>query len=189
MSAGAELQSMLKKHPISAVAIAISIACGVLLYVRSSTIAEKTDESAKRAEEAAKMQANITNSNNLSEQTEQVREAAKEIEARVVRPSQLATNLQYFYKMEADSGVKILDVRQNPVPPARAGAPKTSYVGVPYNVSVQGTFAQTLSFLKRLESGRHFPRFLSVTYTKAGGTERAADLMNLTVNLELLGQP
>lgn len=191
MSAGAELQVMIRKHPVSAVAVALSLACGVLLYVRSSTIAEKTDESARKADEAAKMQANITNSAGLAEQTERMREAVKEIDTRLVSASQLAINLQYFYRMEADSGVKILDVRQNVPGQPRAGAPKGTYTGIPYNVSVQGTFAQTLAFLKRLESGRHFCRFLTVTYTKAGSSDRAGsgDLMNLSINLELLGQP
>lgn len=191
MSAGAEFQVLIKKHPISAVAVALSLACGVLLYIRSSTIAEKTDESTKKADEAAKMQANITNSAGLPEQAERMKEAVNEIDARLVRASQLAINLQYFYKMEADSGVKILDVRQNPVAPLRPGMPKGTYIGIPYNVSVQGTFAQTLSFLKRLENGRHFCKFLTVTYTKSGSSERAGagELMNLSVNLELLGQP
>lgn len=191
MSAGAEFQVLIKKHPISAVAVAISLACGVLLYLRSSTIAEKSDESTRKADEAAKMQANITNSAGLSEHTERMKEAANEIDARLVRASQLAINLQYFYKMEADSGVKILDVRQNSLPPPRPGAAKAAYIGIPYNVSVQGTFAQTLSFLKRLENGRHFCKFLTVTYTKSGSSDRAgaSQLMNLSINLELLGQP
>lgn len=189
MSAGAELQTLVKKHPVTAVAVLVSIACGVLLYVRSSGIAERSDLATRKAEEAEKMQTNISNSSGLQEQTEKAQEATKEIEARLVRASQLAINLQYFYKLESDSGVKILDVRQSPVPAPRAGAPATTYVGIPYTVSVQGTFAQTLSFLKRIETGRHFCRFQTVTYTKAGTVGRAADLMNLSVNLELLGQP
>lgn len=191
MSAGTELQALLKKHPLRAVAVAIIIACGVLLYVRSSAIAEKTEESTRLSEEASKMQANITNSSGLAEHTERIREATKEIDSRLVRASQLAINLQYFYRIEADSGVKILDVRQHSVPPARPGAAKTTYTGIPYNVSVHGTFAQTHSFLKRLENGRHFCRFLTVTYTKAGGAEGGSGggLMNLSINVELLGQP
>lgn len=190
MSAGAELQALVKKHPIGAVAVLVSVACGVLLYVRSSSIAERTRASEDKAREAAGMQANITNSVGLAEQTEKMKEAAKEVDSRLVRRNQLAINLQYFYRMEADSGVKILDVRQGELPQQR-NAPRTTYVGIPYNVSVQGTFAQTLSFLKRLENGRHFPRFISVTYTKAGSSDRAGpgDLMNLSINLELLGAP
>ncbi|HYC69932.1 MAG TPA: hypothetical protein VEB66_01920 [Opitutaceae bacterium] len=190
MSAGAELHTLVKKHPIGAAAVLLSVACGVLLYFRSSTITTRTTDASSKADEAAKMQANITNSAGLAEQTEKMREAAKEVEARLVRRSQLAINLQYFYKMESDSGVKILDVRQGEPGQAR-NAPRTTYTGIPYNVSVQGTFAQTLSFLKRLENGRHFCRFMTVTYTKAGSSDRAGggDLMNLSINLELLGQP
>lgn len=191
MSAGAELQVLVKKHPVSAVAVLVAVVCGAVLYLRSSAVAERTEESARKAEEAAKMQANITSAVGLPEQTEAMKAATKEVEARLVRASQLAINLQYFYRMEADSGVKILDVRQNPLPAGPRPGPRTIYTGIPYNVSVQGTFAQTLSFLKRLESGRHFSRFLNVTYTKAGGSEAAVsgELMTLTINLELLGQP
>jgi hypothetical protein len=191
MSAGAELQALVKKHPVSAAAVLVAVACGVVLYLRSSTIAERTEESTRKSEEAAKMQANITSATGLPEQVEAMKVATKEVEARLVRASQLAINLQYFYKIEAESGVKILDVRQNTLPTGPRPGPRTTYTGVPYTVSVQGTFAQTLSFLKRIESGRHFSRFLSVSYTKSGGTEAAVagELMNLTINLELLGQP
>ena len=190
MSAGAEFQALVRKHPVSAVAVLVSVVCGAVLYLRSSTVAERTEEGTRKAEEATKMQANITSANGLPEQVEGMKAATKEVESRLVRASQLAINLQYFYKMEAESGVKILDVRQNPLPGARSG-PRPTFVGVPYSVSVQGTFTQTLSFLKRIESGRHFSRFLSVSYTKAGGTEAAltGELMNLTISLELLGQP
>jgi Tfp pilus assembly protein PilO len=188
---GADLVALMKKHKLTSVAVLISVVCAVVVYFRGGAIEEKTSESAAKAEEAAKIKANITNSANLPEQVEAIKGAVGEIESRLVRPGQLATNLQYFYRLEADTGVKILDARQGNVPANRPG-PKTAYVGVPYSVSVQGTFAQTLAFLRRLETGRHFAKFVSVTYTKAGGAADAsspANLMTLSINVELLGQP
>jgi hypothetical protein len=56
---------------------------------------------------------------------------------------------------------------------------------------VEGNYRQILDFVGRLESGRHFYRLVSATLIRR--TERDASgtgfLLNLTLNLELLGLP
>jgi Tfp pilus assembly protein PilO len=187
---GADLAALLKKHPIGAAALLVSLICAALIYFRGGAIAEKTQLGGEKTTEADKMQTNISAAANLAEQTATMQAATKEIETRLVRGNQLAINLQYFYKLEADTGVKILDVRQSGTSPAR-GAQKTVYTGIPFTVSVQGSFNQTMAFLKKLESGRHFNRIIQVTYAKSGGSDssRSESAMTLAINLELLGLP
>ena len=72
---------------------------------------------------------------------------------------------------------------------AKAGAKVGLYIGVPYNVSAQGTFPQVLAFLRRLETGRHFSRFTTVTFDKATGADAGAGLITVTIAVELLGLP
>lgn len=190
---GADLIALIKKHPVGTGALLVCLVCGALIYFRGEEIARREQLGEEKAQEAAKVLANVSHSVNLAEQTETLQAATKEIESRLVRPTQIALNLQYFYKMESDTGVKILDVRQNYNPNARAPGrgSATAYVPVPYNVSVQGTFGQTLLFLKKIEAGRHITRFTLISYTKAGGSDvgDAQDQMTLSINLELLGQP
>ncbi len=190
---GADLLALIKKHPTGFGALLICVICGALIYFRGSEIAERGGLSDEKAAEAAKVQTNVANAANLSEQTQALQSAGKELESRLVRPTQIALNLQYFYRMESDTGVKILDVRQNYNPAARAATRglATAYVPVPYVVSVQGTFAQTLLFLKKIEAGRHITRFSSVSFTKAGGSDsgETSNMMTLSINVDLLGQP
>lgn len=177
-----DLVALLKKHPIGVGCGLVSIICSVLLYTRSGNIAATQAELDASSAQAAKMIANVRNSKGLPEQVAEIQGLSKEIEARLMKAGQLAVNLQYFYKLETENEVKLVDVRQNTFPRNL----KTMYAGVPFNVSVQGSFTHVTNFLNRLQNGRHFCRINTANYTKiANGNGDIA----LTINLELLGQP
>lgn len=187
---GADIVSLIKKHPVGFGSLLVAILCGAVLYVRSSSLDEAAAASEQKSDEANRINQNLTNSANLKEQTESLVTITKDMDARIVRASQLADNLQYFYQLESATGVKILDVRQG-VLTANNKGPKNIYSGVPFVVSVQGDFAQVMSFVRRLEHGRHFCRFLGVNVAPSGGGPNAADtgLLTVSTNLELLGLP
>lgn len=180
----ADLVALLKKHPIGFGCALLSIVCGVILYLRSGNIAAGQAELEARSAEAAKMAANIRNSANLSEQLAEIQAHSKELEARLLKASQLAVNLQYFYKLETENEVKLVDVRQGTLPKNV----KTPYVGIPFSVSIQGSYSQVMAFLGRLQNGRHFCRINTANFTKVSGGTGGA-LVSLSLNLELLGQP
>lgn len=186
----ADLIASFKKQPIGYTCGLLCVIIGALLYLRSDKIDEDQAEFEARSAERTKILANVRNSENLAKQVAELQALAKEMDSRLIRTGQLAVNLQYFYKLEAENEVKLLEVRQGNPP---KGA-KSLYVGIPYNVAVQGSFKQVVAFLQRLEAGPHFCHFNTVTFTKTGGTGSdatsgpAAD-MTLTLNLELLGLP
>lgn len=185
----ADLLSLAKKHPISAACLLVVLACGAALYFRSGQVEASQAEYDARAAESAKMISNVTNAPGLEEQLAEIQGLTKELDARLVRAGQLAVNLQYFYKLEADHGVKLLDVRQNALPRNPRG-PKTIYTPVPYSLTAQGSYEQLVKFLAQVEHGRHFCRINSLVLTKAGGVGPAATQdLNLALNLELLGLP
>jgi Tfp pilus assembly protein PilO len=176
----AELIARLKKQPIGFACGLICLLCIGWLYYRSGALEQRQAEFDAEAAKASKFSSNVSIAKNLPEQVAELQGVTKELESRLVKAGQLAVNLQYFYKLEAENEVKLLDVRQNPLP----RNPKGIYVGVPYNVNVQGTYKNVMAFLQRLENGRHFCRINSATFSKtpvAGVT--------LTLSLELLGQP
>lgn len=117
--------------------------------------------------------------------------AGRQFESRLVRAGQLANNLQFFYRLEADTGVKLLDVRQQGIPAPRPGERRGAYVPVPFAVSIQGSHAQIHDFLRRVEAGPHFVRFSQITIAKISGGVEVVAVGGLTVaiNLELLGTP
>lgn len=183
----ADLIATFKKQPIGFACGALCLVIGALLYVRSDKIDDDQAEFEARSAERTKILANVRNAENLPKQVAELQSLAKEMDSRLIRPGQLAVNLQYFYKLEAENEVKLIDIRQGN-PPKTA---KSLYVGIPYTVTVQGTFKQVIAFLQRLEAGPHFCHFSVVTFSKAGGATAdaggAAADMTLTLNLELLG--
>jgi Tfp pilus assembly protein PilO len=182
----ADLTAILKKHPVGVASVLVAIACGVVIYLRSGDIPASQAENEARSAEAAKMNSNVRNSANLAEQVTEIQAQRKELEGRLLKAGQLAVNLQYFYKLETETEVKLVDVRQGG--PARGG--KSPYVGVPFSVTVEGSFAQVMNFLGRVQNGRHFCRVTTASFAKAGGSNvPGVSDMTLALNLELLGQP
>jgi hypothetical protein len=181
----ADLSANLKKHPIGVACALVSIACGVWLYIRAGDIASNQSASEARTAEATKMINNVRNSAGLAEQTAEMEAQRKEFETRLMKASQLAVNLQYFYKLEAETEVKLVDVRQNATPRNT----RTQYIGVPFVVTIQGSFAQITSFVNRLQNGPQFCRITTASFNKVGGETSNNPEMSLSLALEILGQP
>jgi Tfp pilus assembly protein PilO len=187
---GADLIASFKKHPVGFSSGLLCLVLGTLLYIRSDKIAEGQTTYTAKSAEAANIIANVRNSENLPKQVAEMQALSKEMDSRLIRPGQLAVNLQYFYKLEAENEVKLVDIRQGN-PPKNA---KSMYVGIPYSVSVQGSFKQLVTFLRKLEAGPHFCHFSNVSFTKSGGSTVdsagvVAESMTIVLNLELLGLP
>lgn len=186
----ADLTALIKKHPIGAICLIVAVACGLALYFRADVISVSQAEYEARSAEAAKMISNVTNAPGLAEQVAEIQEMVKQLESRLVRAGQLAVNLQYFYKIEAETGVKLLDVRQDNLP----RNVKTQFIPVPFVVTVQGPYAQVMKFLSQVQNGRHFCRIKTAVFAKAGGATSesattAGQELNLSLSLELLGLP
>lgn len=182
----ADIISSFKKQPLGFVCGLLTIVLAVLVYLQGSTTEAAQTEFEAKSGEAAKIIANVNASKNLAEQLQEEQSLVKELESRLIKASQLAINLQYFYKLEAETNVKLLDVRPNAAVSRGSGA---TYTGVSFNVSVQGPYKQVMFFLNRLENGRHFCHFSSASFSKVTGDTSSPNVMTLTLNLELLGQP
>lgn len=188
---GADLTALAKKHPLSVACGLIAVACGALLYFRADVIADSQKLYEAKSAESATMISNVTGAPGLAEQVTEIQALAKDVDGRLVRAGQLAVNLQYFYKLEADNAVKLLDVRQGNLPRGAKGL----YTPVPFTLTAQGNYPQLMKFLGELQNGRHFCRINSATFTKSGGSSSegsggaATQDMNLSISLDLLGLP
>ncbi len=185
----ADVITLVKKQPIGFGCGLLCIIIAVILYLRSDKISESQTEYEAKSAERSQVLANVRNSEHLKDQLAELQKLSKEMESRLIRAGQLAINLQYFYKLEAENEVKLMDPRQG----ALSRGNKGPYMGIPYSVTVQGSYKHVLSFLQRLESGAHFCRFNSVTFAKVVGSNDspgdagASANMNLALNIELLG--
>lgn len=185
-----QVVAALKKNPVVSAAVIICIALALAHYFRSDLIATATGWLDERTKEGRRLAANIKNSAQLPEQLARVSEATKDIDGRLVRVAALANNLQYFYKLEADTGVKLIDLRQTT---DSGRAAKTGRIPVSFAVTLHGEYPQVLDFLRRVESGSHYCRVRAANVTPfdagAGSSGVRSDAAKLTLNLELLGVP
>lgn len=189
---GADLLALLKKQPVGAACLLICLLCGVAYYFRGDEVEAARARCDEKTKEDQKTSANVRNAHDLAAQTAAMQAAAKQLESRMVRPGQLANNLQIFYRLESETGVKLLDARQLVPPPAKAGAPKLLHTAVGFTVSMQGNYRQVLDFLGRLERGGSFAHFSAVSISKLNGGEAGAvgpDQLSVNLSLELLGAP
>ena len=174
-----DLLAVLKKNPISVACAVLSLGLGVAIYLRSDAIPEATTELDERSDEGRRYAQNINNAAQLKEQFDDLTVATKAIEAKLLRPSDIGINQQYFYRLESESGVKLTDLRQG-----GRGAPKGAYVPISFSVTATGDFAQAMAFLRGLEDGTHYCRLQSAAII---GGRKGPVTLNLT--LELLGRP
>ena len=180
-----ELIAFLKKNMIAVGCVVASIAIAATIYLRSDELpnAEKVFED--NAQKSALLAANIEDYEHLPEQHSTLVTANQTITARMINVGQLAENEQYFYRIESDTGVKLQDLRQVPWSPPVKNAPKTTYTHVGFVLSAQGSYAQLMDMMRRLENGEHYCRVLSCNIHPMG--EIRGSTLQMTLALELLG--
>jgi hypothetical protein len=180
-----EAVAFLKKNVIPVACVIVSIAVGVAIYLRSGLLPDAEKVLLQQSQQAELLAANIEASGQLKEQHTALVSANKTIANRMIRVGQLAENLQYFYKLESDTGVKLTDPRQVPWTAPNKNAPKTIYTPVGFVLNAQGTYPQLLDLLRRLENGEHYCRILSCAIHPVA--EQRGSPLAMAVSLELLG--
>jgi len=185
----ADLQAMAKKQPIGVACGAIALVCAAILYFTGDKVDEVRTQSEDLSKTAKAIRTNVDNSQGLPQQTDAIQKAVKEVDNRLIRASQLAINLQYFYRLESETGVKLVDVHQGSTNVLRGGQSKTPYSSVSFSVNIQGNFKQVLDFIQRIENGPRIARFSSVSFSKAGGENVSSDQFSVGMGIDFLGKP
>jgi len=181
-----DLLVFVKKNLILTICIALSSVLLVTIYLRSGLTDELQAEVQQKSDEGKRYHANLANASQLTSELQTVIEANRIVRDRAVNPDDLARNLQYFYRIEAETGVSYTDLRQlGGAGSSASGAkrPASAYVSVPYTISVHGDFTKIINFLRNVEQGAHFYRLNGLV---AAG--KSSDI-TLSLNIDLFGQP
>jgi hypothetical protein len=176
---------LVRRHAISVGCGLLSLALILTVYLREDEIPQAEAELAKRSAERDQIALNIKNSAQLAEQNDSLVGSLRQIESRLIRPTDLGTNTQYFYTLEQETGVKIADLRQGNVGPPAQGAP-AKLMPVGFSIGAQGTLPQILNFLRQLEGGRHYCRVLTASFVGNSASRNA--VLTVALNVEILGQ-
>jgi len=189
-----QLISAIKKNPIVTVCVVVVLACGVGLYLRQGEKPAAEQRLEELSKQGRRMSTNIKNAAHLDDELQALTAANEQIDKRLVDASQLADNLQYFYELEATTGITLIDLRQIAAAPVGRGpAKKTLFSPVNFSVALSGTYEQLIDFLQRLEGGRYFCRVLTADFSpyysegSAVGLARP-DELTLSLSIELLGK-
>lgn len=185
-----DLVNAIKKHPVGFGCGFLVIALGVGMYLRSGNVPELTTTLEDRSAVGLRQQTNIKNGALLDEQLAAIEAAVAQINERAVDRAALANNLQYFYQLEAEHGVKIVDLRPDIVLESKI---KTTYTEAPFVVSAEGTYRQLLAFIRAIEQGRRFARIDSArfepsTEVTALQPGRGDPVLEISVNVILLAK-
>jgi hypothetical protein len=200
-----ELLAKLKAYPIASVSLALVVLFGAATYFRWMGVEDLERSHQKIHTEWAKVEENLKNSVNLEAHLAKAQAVTQDAERRLIRPTELARNYQYFYRLESVTGVRIQTLQQQsvqapPAPPpppaarttrgAQAAAPaqvRPNFVRVGYTMTVSGQFRELLHLLHALEHGEHFYHLKSLTLQE--NPEPETRLLTLTLNFDLLGAP
>ncbi len=174
-----------RKHPIPTACAAVGLGCLVAGFFRSGALEEARDAYAAVAREEQSVATELRLADQLSGKRDDQQDALRRLEIRLIRAGRPDENLWYFHRLEKETGAKLLDLRQSPLPFVKGGR-KTLYVEVPFTVVVQGGAKPVLDFLARLEKGPQCIRFNTVTITQAGDSPAQ---WNAALSFDLLGLP
>lgn len=188
-----DLVGGIKRRPFLSVCGALVVALALVLYFRAGRPAELRARLDEREKEFSRLNNNVKFSAQLDTQLTALREANALIEAGALRPGELAGNQRLFLRLEAESGAKLVDLRQLAVsPPASAPAKAPAkgatapvagvYASIPFSVTIQGEYPQLMDFLKRLEHGPTLSRLTSAQISQPAEGGRS-----ISITAELLG--
>ena len=181
---GKDIVKACKRQPLLAVCIALCLALGGSLYLRSGLL----DETQALLDEQSKLQrklaANVKNGTKLDEQTASLKKVNELIRSNALKEGDLAANQQLFLRLETETNVKLVDLRPLPIPPPAKGAPAKGYVPMAFSLSVSGPYRNIMEFLKRLESGLTLAK---VTQASAAFSSSPDAEQTLALTVEVLG--
>ena len=137
---------------------------------------------------------NIKNSKGMEEDIEAIEEKVEKLNARMFQSQELATNYNYFFNLEDETGIKVSDLKQvgiaeEELDPRKKKMPKPiidSYEKIRYHLKASGEFGEIVNFLRKLEGGPSFYRLeeFRLARSETGKTE----ILSLDLAFLILGE-
>ena len=178
-----DLVAFIKNYPIPCVSGLVVIVVLLTSYFRMNIAPELEGRYQTVSAEGEVLMKNLVNGSGLEEHVATIKEKSGELESRLVRPAELAKNLQYFYRLEGETGAKLGELRQ--VPPTNITNAKGSFQAVEYSLVVTADFPVLLDYMHRLENGSCYYRMKN--FSLQHSRESTRRLLVMAMNIELLG--
>jgi hypothetical protein len=177
-----QLLQACKRRPILPVCCLLSLVLLVTLYFIKDKPAELQAELEQKEKVLTQLTNNIKFAVGLDSHLSDLTRANAALQAAALIPTELALNQQFFYELEATTGVKLLDLGQQPIGAPPKGAAPSPYVRLIFGLTAQGEYPQLMLFLRYLENS---PTLCRITTASIGQVISGPQTINLSV--ELLG--
>lgn len=174
-------------YPVYGTLVAvILLGFGAFRYMGTDATHAEVDQ---KTSDAQRLRKNVINSVQLEEHLNELKQANQQVLSRVARASDLAGNTQYFYKIQAESGV-----REVSLSPDSKGAPKkqgnAAFTTVAFTSVVEGKYDQILQFAQKLEGGAWLGRVNGFSVRQLLASDGKGDpVLSATIRVELLALP
>lgn len=182
------LKAKIRQYPLVAIFGCLSFILIAIILIRLPKVGALNVVNEQREREWSTMRTNNERSADLTAEVEQLREYSKEVSERLISAETIANNYDYFYSIERQTGVRIINIQQLPVVSARRAQyiPQLNdYDLIPFNLTFQGGFDVTMTFLQGLERGFHLIRIESLSVGREEGPAVAAGQRTVTTRIEL----
>lgn len=158
MNLSAISKKVLRYPVIFGCVIMVVVLTGIILW-RGPMIDTLQSETELLERQWKQMQTNVERSNNIEEQLSQLKSGSDNLTTRLMRARDVAANHEFFYRIEAQTGVKIRNFVKGGVSDGDAMAAKLPkfqhFVSLPFNLGIEGEFEAVLDFLDQLKTSRH----------------------------------
>lgn len=188
------LTELIRKNLLIAVS-AIVIAGSMTVYLVHKDKKSLLDSEIEQVNiRISSMLKNIKNSTGLEADIESIEGKIEELNARMFQAQELATNYNYFFNLEDETGIKVSDLKQvgiaeDAVDPKMKRMPKpvvNSYEKIRYHLKATGEYAEIVNFLRKLEGGPSFYRLEKFRLAKPEAG--ASELLYLDIAFLMLGE-
>lgn len=175
-----------KKNPMLSVCSVGILLAAATAFVRSGLVPEGEAELEELKTTLTKLERNIANSAQLDAQVERLKKLNEEIKSNALVVGELARNQQYFFKLEADNKVKLLDVQQQGRPAPGRG-PAAAYFPLGFSVNASGGYDNLLQLMRQTEKtfvgGRISSAIISPGGDAVSAEGGASRLLSFTVQV------
>lgn len=189
----AKILSYLKKNFVLGICGAVVLVCLCVYIVRGDQITRQAADYDDLSVRSTRILKNLKYASDIEADLEVVRTTMNDVESRLFSPEDLATNQRYFYKAESVAGVDMTSIQQiiKPLPDgklnkkSRKEAENSKFQEIIYEMDVQGTYVELLSFIREIEGGSAFSILegLSVVPSKTDSSE-----VSMSISVSLLGR-
>ncbi|HLP67918.1 MAG TPA: hypothetical protein VK181_10410, partial [Rhizobium sp.] len=178
--------NLLRRYRLALSGAGLALLLAGFALFRGSASADAAAELETRRMTTQTAERNLRNAAGLEQHLEVLNKHVPRLEAMLIGLDDVSGNQAYFYRLESNTGVRVVVLRPTGVP---KDAPKNSaYVPAGFNIVVQGSYAQVVTFLRALENGERLYRLTDFSLQRANEQSGGKPQVALNLNLQLLAK-